>query len=194
VDLQANPRGTERLYTDGVFPTSMADAESFGNDLLTGTPISPDKYRELQPNGRAIIKHCRYAPPEEMNDREYPYMLSTGRIVHHVGRRKRPAPSVGVPHEFMFVSSSIREQRRGDLSDCTTQQQRDSSRFQRKTPPNLESNKGTQSLPNPAGAKSSFRRKLARLRRATFLFRFTTARSINRTRKAGPSRQLLPTN
>jgi hypothetical protein len=71
----------------------MADAESFGNDLLTGTPISPDKYRELNPNGRAIIKHCHYAPPEEVGDSEYPFRLSTGRVVHHVGLRHWPCPN-----------------------------------------------------------------------------------------------------
>ncbi len=82
--MQANPNGTERLYTDGHFPTEESVAESRGNDLLTGTPISELDYLKMNPNGRAILKHCHYHPEEELTDGEYPFKLSTGRVALHV--------------------------------------------------------------------------------------------------------------
>lgn len=41
---EANPRGKERLFDDGVFFTDMDMCESFGHDLENGAPFSADYY------------------------------------------------------------------------------------------------------------------------------------------------------
>lgn len=57
--------------------------ESYGHDLFTGTVISPQAYKAMNPNGRAILKACHYTPHNETPDKEYPFRLSTGRIYAH---------------------------------------------------------------------------------------------------------------
>ncbi|KAL2166084.1 hypothetical protein VTG60DRAFT_3318 [Thermothelomyces hinnuleus] len=53
---ERNPRGTERLYSDGRFPTDIESCESFGHDPETGAPYSRAEYESLNPAGRAILK------------------------------------------------------------------------------------------------------------------------------------------
>lgn len=74
------PDGRERLYTDSHFPTTVDECESFGHDLFTGTIISPEAYKAMNPNGRAILKACHYTPPDETTDEDYPFRLVTGRV------------------------------------------------------------------------------------------------------------------
>jgi len=88
-----SPYGTERLYSDGKFPTGIDDAQSFGHDLDTGMPYSLDDYRKIDPNGRAFLKHCPYREPEETVTEEYPFALSTGRNVHHFHTRSKTGRS-----------------------------------------------------------------------------------------------------
>ncbi|KAI9151419.1 Nitrate reductase [Paramyrothecium foliicola] len=100
------PLGKERLYDDGHFPTSIKECETFGHDLETGHPYSLDEYRAMDPAGRAIFKTCKYVPPPEEPNEEYPLRLSTGRNVHHfhtrtkTGRtalqKKSPEPDVRI--------------------------------------------------------------------------------------------------
>jgi formylmethanofuran dehydrogenase subunit D len=88
-----NPMGKERLFEDGVFFTDIEYCESFGHDLETGAPISKGEYQQLQPNGRAILKACRYIPDPEDVDDEYPLQLSTGRNVYHFHTRTKTGRS-----------------------------------------------------------------------------------------------------
>ncbi|MFI5910966.1 molybdopterin-dependent oxidoreductase [Dactylosporangium sp. NPDC051541] len=45
----ANPEGTERLYTDGVFNTDPDYCETYGHDLVTGAECTPPEYRAKAP-------------------------------------------------------------------------------------------------------------------------------------------------
>ena len=45
------PDGTERLYQDGVFPTSPDVCEDFGHDLRTGATLSEAEFRALAAGG-----------------------------------------------------------------------------------------------------------------------------------------------
>lgn len=86
---ERNPRGTERLYSDGVFPTDIEYCESFGHDPETGAPYTKAEYESMNPAGRAILKACHYSPPMEAPSEEYPLRLSTGRKVHHFHTRTK---------------------------------------------------------------------------------------------------------
>lgn len=74
------PGGRERLYTDFHFPTTLDTVESYGHDLFTGTMISPEAYKAMNPNGRAILKACHFTPQMESADEDFPYLLTTGRV------------------------------------------------------------------------------------------------------------------
>jgi anaerobic selenocysteine-containing dehydrogenase len=84
-----SPHGTERLYSDGKFPTDLENCESFGHNPETGAPYTKAEYENLNPAGRAILKTCHYSPPIEAPDEEYPLRLSTGRQVHHLHTRTK---------------------------------------------------------------------------------------------------------
>jgi predicted molibdopterin-dependent oxidoreductase YjgC len=86
---QANPEGTRRLYTDHTFPTEPEYCETFGHDLVTGGEVDPEQYRANNPRGRAFLKAAHYRPPHEMADAEYPFMLTTGRVVYHFHTRTK---------------------------------------------------------------------------------------------------------
>jgi ferredoxin-nitrate reductase len=86
-----SPRGTERLYTDHVFPTHADDCEDYGHDLASGAQNEVDEYRAHDPAGRAVLKAAPYLPPHEEVDREYPLRLTTGRNVHHWHTRTKTA-------------------------------------------------------------------------------------------------------
>ncbi|GAA5868208.1 hypothetical protein JCM1840_006186 [Sporobolomyces johnsonii] len=102
------PDGKERLYTDGQFPTTLDMVESYGHDLFTGTVISPEAYKAMNPNGRAILKSCHWHPQEELVSDAHPYRLTTGRVVHHfhtrtkTGRTKRLEDAA--PEAFVQIS------------------------------------------------------------------------------------------
>ena len=85
----AHPDGEHWPYKDLVFPTDAEYCETFGHDLITGGVISPEKYRANNPAGRAILKPAEYVPPSEEPDKEYPYLLTTGRVVHHFHTRTK---------------------------------------------------------------------------------------------------------
>ena len=56
------PEGTDRLYTDPVFPTSTEQCETYGHDLLTGAAVTEQEHRAMAPAGRAFLKGCAYTP------------------------------------------------------------------------------------------------------------------------------------
>ena len=72
-----------------MFPTDADYCETFGHDLITGGVVSPEKYRANNPAGRAILKPAKYVPPTEEPDKQYPFFLTTGRLVHHFHTRTK---------------------------------------------------------------------------------------------------------
>ncbi|GAA5854096.1 hypothetical protein JCM8547_008224 [Rhodosporidiobolus lusitaniae] len=102
------PDGKERLYTDGKFFTNPEDVESYGHDLFIGTVISPEQYKAMRVDGRAILKACHFQAAEEFTDDEYPMRLSTGRVVHHFHTRTKTGRSKtlqdAAPEAFAQIS------------------------------------------------------------------------------------------
>ncbi|MGW5376386.1 molybdopterin oxidoreductase family protein [Nocardia sp. NPDC003999] len=86
-----HPDGAERLYENGEFFASPQYCESYGKDLVTGTPVEPTEYRALNPDGKAIIKAARYVPPHEQPGDDYPFALITGRTLYHFHTRTKTA-------------------------------------------------------------------------------------------------------
>jgi anaerobic selenocysteine-containing dehydrogenase len=84
-----HPDGAERLYTEGVFNTDADYCETFGHDLITGAALTSEQYRAKNPAGKAVIKAADYVPPAEQPDGEYPFWLTTGRLVYHFHTRTK---------------------------------------------------------------------------------------------------------
>jgi ferredoxin-nitrate reductase len=83
------PEGKERLYDDAEFNTAHDYCETYGHDLLTGAPMTPEQYRARDPGRRAIIKAADFLPLPETPDDEYPLFLTTGRLVYHFHTRTK---------------------------------------------------------------------------------------------------------
>ncbi|HEX8086958.1 MAG TPA: molybdopterin-dependent oxidoreductase [Solirubrobacteraceae bacterium] len=83
--------GGERLYTDLKFWATPDECESYGKDMVTGTPVEPDEYRALNPEGKAMLKGAEYLPPAEPPDEAHPLRLNTGRTVYHFHTRTKTA-------------------------------------------------------------------------------------------------------
>jgi anaerobic selenocysteine-containing dehydrogenase len=90
---EEHPDGTERLYTDFVFPTSADRCETFGHNIETGAARTPEEYRANDPQGRAVIKAAHYSPPLEAPNEKYPFWLTTGRVIYHWHTRTKTARS-----------------------------------------------------------------------------------------------------
>src|SRR5581483_11434355 len=85
------PDGKERLYDDFHFPTSFEECGTFGHDLETGGHILPEEYKAQDPRGKAILKPADYREPYEMPDAQYPFHLTTGRLVYQFHTRTKTA-------------------------------------------------------------------------------------------------------
>lgn len=109
------PDGTERLYTDLVFPSRADVCESFGHNLEIGAAISPDEYRASDPDGRAMLKGARHIPPLEEPDAEYPFSLTTGRIVYHFHTRTKTGRSPELEDAAPMAFAQISEADAGQL-------------------------------------------------------------------------------
>ncbi|MFL6239086.1 MAG: molybdopterin oxidoreductase family protein [Actinomycetes bacterium] len=83
------PDGTERLFSDGRFHTSVDECESYGHDLVTGATNEKDEYAAHDPGGRALLKGAEYSEPHETTDDDYPLLLTTGRSVYHFHTRTK---------------------------------------------------------------------------------------------------------
>jgi anaerobic selenocysteine-containing dehydrogenase len=107
------PDGTERLYTDHVFPTASDYCEDFGHDLVTGGTVTPEKHKALRPEGRAFLKAVPYLPAHEEPDEQYPFLYSTGRSVYHFHTRTKTARSRplhdAAPNPWVEISSTDAE-------------------------------------------------------------------------------------
>ncbi|WP_106814828.1 molybdopterin oxidoreductase family protein [Microbacterium timonense] len=93
-----HPDGTVRLYGDGVFPTEVDRAETYGHDLLTGATVGPVAYKAMRVDGRAILKAAAFNPPHETPSEEYPLQYSTGRTVYHFHTRTKTARAPQLQH------------------------------------------------------------------------------------------------
>lgn len=104
------PDGTPHLYTSLEFPTAPDYCESYGHDLITGGVVSPVEYKANNPAGRAMLKAAHYMPPFEMPDRDYPFFLTTGRLVYHFHTRTKTGRSQALndaaPQDFVQISSA----------------------------------------------------------------------------------------
>ncbi|KQZ88414.1 molybdopterin oxidoreductase [Phycicoccus sp. Root563] len=91
VNAQTAPDGTDRLYTDAVFPTHTDECETYGHDLLTGGAVTETEHRALAPAGRAFLKGCEWTPAHEVPSDEYPLLFTTGRTVYQFHTRTKTA-------------------------------------------------------------------------------------------------------
>jgi anaerobic selenocysteine-containing dehydrogenase len=102
------PDGKERQYEDGVFNTAADYCETYGHDLVTGAAIDPMQYAARDPKGRAIIKGAEYVPPPEEPDEDFPFLLTTGRVVYHFHTRTKtaraPALDGAAPNVFVEIA------------------------------------------------------------------------------------------
>ncbi|MBF6194109.1 nitrate reductase [Nocardia implantans] len=105
------PDGAERLYENGEFFAAPQYCESYGKDLITGTPVEPTEYRALNPDGKAIIKAARFVPPHEQPSEEYPFALITGRTLYHFHTRTKTAraPQLQAAAPQVWVELSSRD-------------------------------------------------------------------------------------
>jgi len=85
------PEGTERLYTDAVFPTDPDYCETYGRDLDTGAEVTAEQYRAGQPGGRAFLRAAAYRPAPESPDPQFPLLLTTGRSLYQFHTRTKTA-------------------------------------------------------------------------------------------------------
>jgi anaerobic selenocysteine-containing dehydrogenase len=83
------PRGTDRLYVNGMFNTDPEYCETYGQDLATGAANTAEQFRAKQPAGRAFLHAAPYHPSPEVPTDEYPLMLTTGRTVYQFHTRTK---------------------------------------------------------------------------------------------------------
>lgn len=102
------PNGCEHLYTDGVFNTSFEYCETFGHDMTTGAEYTPEQYKAADPKGKAFLRSADYEPPHEKPDANYPFWLTTGRVVYHFHTRTKtaraPELNAAAPEAFVQLS------------------------------------------------------------------------------------------
>jgi predicted molibdopterin-dependent oxidoreductase YjgC len=121
------PQGRERLYTDWQFHTGADECQTYGHDLETGAARTPDEYRANDPAGRAVLKAANYIPPMEEPDGEYPFLLTTGRLVYHFHTRTKtgrcPALQEAAPEPFVQLAKGDARRlgiRAGDLIEVSS--------------------------------------------------------------------------
>jgi len=90
---EAAPEGTDRLYTDPVFPTDTDQCETYGHDLLTGGSVTEQEHRAMAPAGRAFLKGAAYTPAHEEPSDEFPLLYTTGRTVYQFHTRTKTGRS-----------------------------------------------------------------------------------------------------
>lgn len=87
------PDGTDRLYTDPVFPTDTDQCETYGHDLLTGSAVTEQEHRAMAPAGRAFLKATAYTPAHEQPSAGFPLLFTTGRTVYQFHTRTKTGRS-----------------------------------------------------------------------------------------------------
>jgi len=115
----ANPAGTERLYTDGDFPSRTQVCETYGHDLLTGAAVSYTQHAAKRLDGRATFKTAPYTQAPETPDEAHPYRLSTGRTAYHFHTRTKTArtPQLQAAAPQMWFEMSVADASREGLTE-----------------------------------------------------------------------------
>jgi anaerobic selenocysteine-containing dehydrogenase len=102
-----HPQGTQRLYEDLKFWTGIDDCESYGADFLTGNKHTRDEYARIDPKGKAFLRPARWRQMPNPTTKEYPFALTTGRVVYHWHTRTKTARSAALnqraPHAYVEV-------------------------------------------------------------------------------------------
>jgi predicted molibdopterin-dependent oxidoreductase YjgC len=88
-----HPQGTERLYEDFRFWTAIDDCESYGTDFLTGNKATRTDYESIDPKGKAFLRPVQWRRQPNPPTEDYPFVLSTGRVVYHFHTRTKTARS-----------------------------------------------------------------------------------------------------
>jgi hypothetical protein len=121
------PEGKERLYDDFHFPTDYEECGDFGHDIETGGHVLPVDYKANDPRGRAWLKAAEHRPTHEEPDEQYPFFLTTGRVVYHFHTRTKTgrAPELQQAAPDAFVQLNEQDAGRlgiadGDLVDVTS--------------------------------------------------------------------------
>jgi anaerobic selenocysteine-containing dehydrogenase len=148
-----HPGGTERLYTDGRFFSAPDYCESYGKDLVSGTPVEPAEFRALNPDAKAVIKAAQYVPPHETPGGAYPFALITGRTLYHFHTRTKTGrvPQLQNAAPQVWVEVSIADAKRLGITEGDL----------------LE-------LESPRGALKA-RARITAVREGVVFYRFTTA-------------------
>lgn len=104
---ERHPRGTERLYEDLTFWTGIDECESYGVDFLTGNGNTRADYRRIDPKGKAFLRAVHWRRQPNPASEEYPFVLSTGRVVYHFYTRTKTARSAALnrraPHPYVEI-------------------------------------------------------------------------------------------
>jgi anaerobic selenocysteine-containing dehydrogenase len=90
---EQHPEGAERLYEDLHFWTGIDECESYGADFLTGNKHTRAEYASIDPHGKAFLRPAEWRRQPNPATDEYPFILSTGRVVYHFHTRTKTARS-----------------------------------------------------------------------------------------------------
>jgi len=105
---ESYPRGCERLYEDLKFWTDIDACETYGADFLTGSKLTRDAYRRVDPKGKAFLKPVHWRPQPNPVSQEFPFMLMTGRVVYHFHTRTKTGRSrvlnQHAPHPYVEIN------------------------------------------------------------------------------------------
>ncbi|MCU1587847.1 MAG: molybdopterin oxidoreductase [Frankiales bacterium] len=116
---EANPDGTERLYTTAFDFAAPDKCESFGKDPVTGTPKEQQEYQAENPDGMAMLIGAEFVPPHEVPSGDFPYVLTTGRTLFHFHTRTKTAraPQLQKAAPEVWVELSAADAAREDLQE-----------------------------------------------------------------------------
>src|SRR4051794_33895497 len=124
---ERHPTGSERLYEDLKFWTGIDECESYGTDFLTGNKADRASYERIDPKGKAFLRpvHWRRQPNPPTED--FPYILSTGRVVYHFHTRTKtirsPALNRLAPSAYVEIhpqDAARLDVRTGDLMEVVS--------------------------------------------------------------------------
>lgn len=117
-----HPQGTERLYEDFRFWTGIDDCESYGTDFLTGNKATRSDYESIDPKGRAFLRPVQWRRQPNPPTEDYPFVLSTGRVVYHFHTRTKTARSEAlnrrVPDAYVEIHPEDAKRMDISLGDC----------------------------------------------------------------------------
>ncbi|MDB6171479.1 MAG: nitrate reductase [Chthoniobacteraceae bacterium] len=103
----AHPNGKERLYEDLHFWTGIDDCETYGADFLTGNKHTRAEYERMDPKGKAFLRPAHWRMQPNPPTKEFPFVLSTGRVVYHFHTRTKtgrsPALNLRAPHAYVEI-------------------------------------------------------------------------------------------